>query len=82
MGDYLQMYIDETGEQLDGLVEKLLALEQDAADTLHLNEAFRLIHTIKGSSALMGFDSVTELTHLLENHFERIRSGRRSSIGA
>jgi two-component system chemotaxis sensor kinase CheA len=75
MADYLQMYLDETGEQLEALVEKLLALERDPTDAVHLNEAFRLVHTIKGSSALMGYDSVTEVTHLLENHFERIRSG-------
>lgn len=75
MDDYLQMYLDETGEQLEGLVEKLLALEENPTDAVHLNEAFRLVHTIKGSSALMGFDSVTEVTHRLENHFERIRSG-------
>ena len=78
MDDYLQMYLDETGEQLEGLVEKLLALEQNPADMVHLNEVFRLVHTIKGSSALMGFDSVTQLTHRLENHFDRIRSGKQS----
>ena len=78
MADYLQMYLDETGEQLEGLVEKLLALEQNPADTVHLNDAFRLVHTIKGSAALMGFDSVTDVTHRLESHFDRIRSGQQS----
>jgi two-component system, chemotaxis family, sensor kinase CheA len=77
MGEYLRLYLDETGEQLDALVNTLLALEADPADASGLNEAFRLIHSIKGSSALLGLDRITTLTHHLESHFERLRSGRR-----
>jgi len=75
MAGYLQMYLDETAEQLDALVEVLLSLEENPQHTGQLNEAFRLIHSIKGSSAMMGLDSITVLTHHLENHFERLRSG-------
>ena len=78
MAEYLQMFLDETGEQLDGLVETLLVLEKSPADSAQLNEAFRLIHSIKGSAAMMGFDSITVLAHQLENHFERLRSGIQS----
>lgn len=78
MATYLQMYLDETSEQLDALVETLLALEGNPTHAGQLNEAFRLIHSIKGSSAMMGLDSITVLTHHLENHFERIRSGLQS----
>jgi len=74
MAQYLQMYLDETAEQLDALVESLLVLETRPTDADQLNEAFRLIHSIKGSSAMMGLDGVTVLTHHLENHFERLRS--------
>ena len=76
MGDYLRLYLDETDEQLDGLVETFLQLETDPANAQGLNEAFRLIHSIKGSSALLGLDRITSLTHHLETHFERLRSGR------
>jgi len=75
MAQYLQLYLDETAEQLDALVESLLVLESRPTDAEQLNEAFRLIHSIKGSSAMMGFDGITALTHHLENHFERLRSG-------
>lgn len=75
MAQYLQMYLDETAEQLDALVESLLVLEARPTDAEQLNESFRLIHSIKGSSALMGLDGITVLTHHLENHFERLRSG-------
>jgi len=75
MTQYLQMFVDETGEQLDGLVEVLLVLESNPTSQSDLNEAFRLIHSIKGASGMMGLDSITLLTHHLENHFERLRSG-------
>ncbi|MGI9518736.1 MAG: Hpt domain-containing protein, partial [Pirellulaceae bacterium] len=74
--EYLQTFLDETEEQLDDLVETMLALEQDASDHEDLNEAFRLIHSIKGSAGIMGLESITALTHHLENRFEGFRSGR------
>ncbi len=75
MSEYLQTFLDETEEQMDDLVETLLSLEQDATNGEDLNEAFRLIHSIKGSAGMMGFDSIAVLTHHLENRFERFRSG-------
>lgn len=76
MGDYLRLYLDETNEQLDSLVEIFLQLEERPPTPDDLNEAFRLIHSIKGSSALLGLDRITSLTHHLETHFERLRSGK------
>ncbi len=73
--EYLQMFLDETEEQLDDLVETLLSLERNPDDRAELNEAFRLIHSIKGAAGMMGFDNITVLTHQLENRFERFRSG-------
>ena len=78
MAQYLQMFVDETSEQLDELVEVLLVLETNSGSPSHLNESFRLIHSIKGAAAMMGLDSIALLTHHLENHFDRLRSGLRS----
>ena len=75
MAEYVQMFVDETSEQLDDLVEVLLVLETNPDSPTHLNESFRLIHSIKGAAAMMGLDSITLLTHHLENHFEHLRSG-------
>ena len=76
MNDYLRLYLDETNEQLDSLVEIFLQLEHQTPTPEDLNEAFRLIHSIKGSAALLGLDRITSLTHHLETHFERLRSGK------
>jgi two-component system chemotaxis sensor kinase CheA len=75
MSEYVQMFIDETSEQLDQLVEVLLFLENKPSSPDQLNESFRLIHSIKGAAAMMGLDSITLLTHHLENYFDRLRSG-------
>ena len=75
MSEYLQTFLDETEEQLDDLVESMLEIEKNLTDKEELNEAFRLIHSIKGAAGLMGLEQITVLTHRLENRFERFRSG-------
>ncbi len=76
MAEFLQIYLDETGEQLDDLVDTMLALEANPQGQEDLNEAFRLIHSIKGSAGMMGLGDVTALTHQLESRFEKYRSGK------
>jgi len=76
LGEYLQIYLDETDEQLDDLVETMLSLEKDPQEAASLSAAFRLLHSMKGAAGMMGFDQITVLTHHLETRFERLRSGR------
>ncbi|MFO0908053.1 MAG: Hpt domain-containing protein [Isosphaeraceae bacterium] len=77
LGELLPFYLDETDEQITALNDALLKLEQDPSDAPVLREAFRMIHSIKGSSTVMGFDTVKHLTHHLETYFEQLRSGQR-----
>jgi two-component system chemotaxis sensor kinase CheA len=76
LGELLPYYLDETDEQISALNDALLTLEQDPADAPVLREAFRMVHSIKGSSTIMGFDQVKELTHHLETYFDKLRSGQ------
>lgn len=78
MQQYLQVYLDESEEELEGLVNALLRLEEDSKDRESLDEAFRLLHTLKGSAGMMGFEGVSELAHELENRFETFRTGSRT----
>ena len=74
LASLLPFYLDETDEQIAGLNDALLKLEQDRRPTTPvLREAFRLIHSIKGSSTVMGFDQVKDLTHHLETFFDQLR---------
>ncbi|MGY8771391.1 MAG: chemotaxis protein CheW [Pirellulales bacterium] len=71
----MQVFLDEMDEELDGLVDVLLKLEDDPAHADSLDEAFRLLHSLKGSSGMMGFEGIGELAHKLESRFENFRSG-------
>lgn len=73
----LPFYLDETDEQVVALNDALLKLEQDQTDASALAVAFRIVHTIKGSSAALGFTEVNKLTHHLESFFDLLRSGQR-----
>ncbi len=75
MSSYMQIFLDEMDEQLEGLVDVLLKLEEDPAHADSLDEAFRLLHSLKGSSGMMGFEGIGELAHKLESRFEKFRSG-------
>jgi two-component system chemotaxis sensor kinase CheA len=77
LGELLPYYLDETDEQIGALNDALLKLERDPADAPVLREAFRMIHSIKGSSTVMGFDQVKHLTHNLETFFDQLRAGKR-----
>ncbi|MFM8476200.1 MAG: chemotaxis protein CheW [Planctomycetaceae bacterium] len=76
MAQYLQVYIDESDEELEGLTEAILQLEKNPRHAESLNRAFRMLHSLKGSSGMLGFETVGSLAHELEERFEHYRSGR------
>ena len=55
LAELLPFYLDETDEHIAGLNDSLLRLEQDPTDAKALQEAFRMFHSIKGASVVMGF---------------------------
>lgn len=65
--DYLPMYLDETGEFLESLGHLLLALEKNLNSMDSLNEIFRIVHTIKGSAAVIELVDVSNAAHQMEN---------------
>ncbi len=77
LASLMPVYLDEVDEQIAALNDTLLKLEQNPEDDRALRDAFRLVHTIKGSSTMMGFDQVKGLTHHLETYFDDLRSGKR-----
>ena len=77
LAELLPFYLDETDENIAALNDALLRLEQDPADAKALAEAFRMFHSIKGASIVMGFESVNRLTHVLESLFDQLRNKKR-----
>ncbi|MDD2421207.1 MAG: chemotaxis protein CheA [Heliobacteriaceae bacterium] len=70
----LEMFIFESlqlAEQLEQTIlanEKARCLEQNV-----INEIFRIMHTIKGSAAMMMFDGIASVAHSIEDLFYYIR---------
>lgn len=75
MNQYLQIFIEESKENLQNMNSNLLYLEDNPEDTGILNNIFRVAHTLKGMSSTMGFNSVAHLTHEMENILDYIRKG-------
>jgi two-component system chemotaxis sensor kinase CheA len=74
MGQYLEIFTEETKEHLQGLNQCLLQLEQNPEDIPVLNEIFRAAHTIKGMAGTMGFNKMSKLTHDMENVLHAMRN--------
>ncbi|PRR82825.1 chemotaxis protein CheA [Clostridium vincentii] len=72
---YMNMFLEESMENLQTLNESLLDLEQDPNDVDKLNQIFRVAHTIKGMAATMGFSDIAELTHTMEDVLAKFREG-------
>lgn len=71
----ISVFLDELEEKIQVLNENILVLEQEGENQEALQEIFRAAHTIKGSSAVMGYDKMASLTHEIENLFDQMRKG-------
>ncbi|MDE2570971.1 MAG: chemotaxis protein CheA, partial [bacterium] len=78
--EFVQYFKDETDELLQTIDSALLRLEgyvdADTIDAEIVNELFRAMHTIKGSSGMLGFAEVQALAHCLESIFDLLRKDR------
>lgn len=66
-------FIDEANDLLSGLDSDLLALENNPESKHHVDQVFRVMHTIKGASGMYGFEKITEVTHQLETLYDLVR---------
>ena len=75
MDRHKQTFREEAAELLGDLENVLLELEESPADPDLVDRAFRSLHTIKGSGAMVGFDSVAAIAHEVESFFQLARDG-------
>ena len=79
----LETYLFETNTLLEQLDELLIDAEQNGDFTEdNVNEIFRSMHTIKGSSAMLEFDSLMEIAHHIEDLFFYIRENGMHTLSA
>jgi two-component system chemotaxis sensor kinase CheA len=71
----LDMYIFETEQLLEQLEQLMLSSEKaNGFSREAIDEVFRIMHTIKGSSAMMMFNAVSNLAHCMEDFFYFLRN--------
>ncbi len=74
MEPMLEVFIYETTTLLDQLDEILLESEKSKSfSDDNINEIFRIMHTIKGSAAMMDLTGISTLAHAVEDVFFIIR---------
>ena len=72
--ELVQVFLDESEDEIRELEAGLIKLEEDQDDESTINRVFRAAHTIKGSAGLVGFEEVSNFTHNIENILDRIRN--------
>lgn len=63
----LDLFVEEAREHIQSLNENLLCLEKEGYDPETVHEAYRTMHTLKGTAALLGLDPISEIAHAAED---------------
>jgi len=71
---FVQAFKDEARELLGDLEEALLQMEDNPDDLGAVGRVFRIMHTIKGSGAMFGFDDIASFTHGVETVYDLVRN--------
>ena len=68
-------FIAEGSDLISSAEEALLSLETDPEDMESVGKVFRAFHTVKGTSAFLGLDLLSEFGHHAESLLSRVRDG-------
>lgn len=71
---FMQTFIEESIELLQGMEEALIALDINAIDYEKINIAFRTVHSIKSSSAMFNLNDISELSQKIETYLQPLRA--------
>lgn len=74
--EVLSYFAPEAQEYLESLEAQLLRLEKDPQNPELIHQLFRTAHTLKGSAYTVGFQSIGDLTHHVEDFMGAVREGR------
>lgn len=64
---YRNLFLEEATEHLAEMSRALLELEKDPCAREAIDLVFRMVHSLKGMGASLGYDAVSELSHRLED---------------
>ncbi|MGD8400747.1 MAG: Hpt domain-containing protein, partial [Bacillota bacterium] len=78
----VDLFIFECNQLIEQLEQLVLDSEKTGNLDDSVNEIFRIMHTIKGSAAMMLLNNIAELAHKVEDLFAILRAGRQIDFDA
>ncbi len=75
----LDMFVYEMNQLIESLESTVLKAESGFGES-DINEIFRVMHTIKGSSAMMMFDAISHTAHAIEDMFFYLREEKPTDV--
>jgi len=76
-------FLEEAQDYLDTIESVLLGLESSHIDPTQMDAVLRAAHSVKGGAGMMGFGTLSQLAHRLEDFFKVLKAQRNSiSINA
>jgi len=76
MDNFKRKFVEEAHDLLNELEVVLLKIESDSENKETIEHIFRIMHTLKGNSAMFGFNLIDQYTHQLETIYDLIRNGK------
>jgi len=76
MDNFKRKFVEEAHDLLNELEVVLLKIESDSENKETIEHIFRIMHTLKGNSAMFGFNMIDQYTHQLETIYDLIRNGK------
>jgi two-component system, chemotaxis family, sensor kinase CheA len=73
MQEFQEKFIEEAWELISGIESEVIGLESNPDDKHIIDGIFRVMHTLKGTASMFGFNSIELITHQLENLYDAIR---------
>jgi two-component system, chemotaxis family, sensor kinase CheA len=75
MEQFKNKFIEEALDLIQDLEKSALEISSDPDNKEHIEVIFRAMHSLKGGSAMFGFELIDSFTHQLEAAYDMVRAG-------
>lgn len=75
----MQLFINESEDLIQKVEDEVLKLEENPRNKKPIQELFFAFHTLKGLTAMAGFDNASKFCHFLEDFLNKAKNNKVSS---
>ena len=75
----MQLFINESEDLIQKVEDEVLKLEENPRNEKPIQELFFAFHTLKGLTAMAGFDNASKFCHFLEDFLNKAKNNKVSS---